>query len=260
MPYIRQYTELTPQELRQLGYKRRYKEENPSWDDSMIKLTDLVRERCTKESIVLDFGCGRGNFVIDELAESFSQKIGFDVSAESIQGNITCDKVILGNSTSLPFPDASMDVVVSLWVFEHIEKPEEVMKEIFRVLKPNGFFAFVTPNKKSALITLRRMMSDGIAHRLLKFLYGREEKDAFSVYYRANTIKDITSLAKKTSFSQEIVLENADPSYTSFNEITYTASKIFIRLFGPFAKPHIISVLRKDQGYLSKEKMSSIAQ
>lgn len=247
MPYIHQYSELTPQELRQLKYKRRYKKENPTWDDSMVKLTNLIRERLPKKAIVLDFGCGRGNFVIDELKDSFSEKIGFDVSSESVQGNVTCDKIIIKKDSILPLQNASIDTVVSLWVFEHINNPEEIMKEIFRVLKPGGFFACVTPNKKSLLITLRRMMTDGIAHHFLKLLYGREEKDAFNVFYRANTIKNMIALAKKSSLLPEIVIENADPSYTSFGPITYHASKIFTRLFGSYARPHLITILRKER-------------
>lgn len=249
MSYIRQYTDLTAQELRQLGYKRRYKEENSAWDDSLVKLTKLVRERLTGKPVVLDFGCGRGNFIIDELAGSFSEKIGFDVLQESVDGNKTCNRIIIGDTLKLPLPDASVDVIVSLWVFEHLEKPAEALRDIHRVLKPGGFLAFVTPNKHSLLIRLRQLMSDGVAHRLLKILYGREEKDAFSVYYRANTEKDIFTLAHKTGFSPELVMINEDPSYTSFNAFTYRISTWLARFFGTVAKPHLIVVLRKDFSY-----------
>ncbi len=245
MPYIQQYSELTSQELRQLKYKRQYKKEHPAWDDSMVKLTTIVRERITSKSIVLDFGCGRGNFIIDELHGSWSEKIGFDVSQESVTGNITCDRIITSNTSRLPLPDASMDIIVSLWVFEHLEKPEESLRELYRVLKPGGFLAFVTPNKESFLIKLRQLTPNSIARRLLKFFYGREEEDAFSVYYRANTEKDIISLAGKAGFSSEFVMLNEDPSYTSFNHLTYLASKLSVHLFGRFAKPHLIAILRK---------------
>lgn len=245
MPYIREYTDLNPKELRQLKYKRQYKHEHPEWDDSMMMLTDRVRKLIVGKPVVLDFGCGRGNFVIDELAESFGRKIGFDVAQESVDGNVTCDEIVIGNETSLPFPDASIDVVISLWVFEHVEKPDDVMKEIARVLRPGGIFAFVTPNRNSLLIALRRILSDSIAHRVLKLLYGREEKDAFSVYYRANAVADILALAQRSLLSADICITNADPSYTSFNTATYIASKIALRLFGSWAKPHIVTVLRK---------------
>ncbi len=165
---------------------------------------------------------------------------------ESVEGNVSCDRVIIGDASKLPFPNASVDIVISLWVFEHLAEPEKILKEMHRVLKPGGFLAFVTPNKHSLLICLRRLMSDSVAHRLLKVLYGREEKDAFSVYYRANTEKDILTLARKTTFSPELVAINEDPSYTSFNELTYRASTLFARFFGTAAKPHLIAILHKE--------------
>ncbi len=245
MSYIRQYSELTPQEIRQLTYKRRYKQDHPDWDDSMVLLTNLVRERIAPGTIVLDFGCGRGNFVIDELRNAFSRVIGFDVLQESTEGNVTCDEIHIGDPSRLPLSDASVDLVISLWVFEHIKHPDVIMREIARVLKPGGYFAFVTPNKKSFLIALRRIMTDGIAQRLLKTLYGREEKDAFTVHYCMNTVKDITAVAQQFRFSPDIVMENADPSYTSFGPVTYFCSTLFTKLFGTYAQPHLVTMLRK---------------
>lgn len=245
MHYIRQYTELVPQEMRQLFYKRRYKQDAPGWDDSMVLLTNFVRERVKEGSTVLDFGCGRGNFVIDELRDRFSKTIGFDVAQESVEGNTSCDEIVIGSATPLPFADRRVDAVVSLWVFEHVEDPGAVMKEIYRVLKPGGFFAFVTPNRTSLLITLRRFISDGIAHRLLKRFYGREEKDVFHVYYRANTVKAVKRLANASSLLSEVIVTNADPSYTSFNALTFALSKMFATFFPSLANPHLIAVLRK---------------
>lgn len=231
--------------MRQLAYKRRYKEEHPEWDDSMVFLTNLVRERIGEKSVVLDFGCGRGNFVIDELRPLFERVIGFDVAQESTDGNVTCGEIFIGDPLKIPLADASVDVAISLWVFEHVEHPEAVVKEISRVLKPGGFFACVTPNKKSLLISLRRLMSDGIAHALLKRLYGREEKDAFSVFYRANTSRDLVLIARTALMTVERCIENADPSYTAFNTLTYRLSTWFARCCGTFARPHLISILRK---------------
>jgi SAM-dependent methyltransferase len=245
MDYIRQYSHLTPQELRQLKYKRQYKAENPSWDDSMVLLTNAVRERIANKPRVLDFGCGRGNFVVDELGDVFSEKVGLDASLEATTGNTSMNRVVIGDDDHLAFADQSFDVVLSLWVFEHVEHPHHVFQEIHRVLKPGGFFAFVTPNRKSLLITLRRYLSKQFADRLLKKLYGREEEDVFDVFYRANTTDDIQALANQTGFTIELLQENADPSYTAFNAFTYQCSTWFTKLLGPLARPHIIAVLKK---------------
>ena len=45
MPYITEYSTLHPKELRQLSYKRRFKQEVPAWDDSMVLLKNELEKR-----------------------------------------------------------------------------------------------------------------------------------------------------------------------------------------------------------------------
>lgn len=55
--------------------------------------------------------------------------------------NLTCD------ISTIPFKDASVDLVVNIAVLEHVPDPEKVVEEIFRILKPGGmiycFFPFM---------------------------------------------------------------------------------------------------------------------
>ena len=246
MSYIHEYTKLTPQETRQLSYKRRYKAEVPEWDDSMVLLRDLVAERLPAGATVLDIGCGRGNFVLDEIGDKVGKKTGFDLDQEATAGNVSMDEVVIGTSTrELPFAAESFDATVSLWVLEHVEDPDALFQEIARVLRPDGFFAFVTPNRRSLLIRLRRMMSKAVANKLLKRFYGRDDDDVFDVFYRANTIEDIVRAAASAGLKVDFLAENADPSYTSFHGFTYKLSVWFTACMPRLAKPHLIGVLRK---------------
>lgn len=54
------------------------------------------------------------------------------------------------NVLKLTFPDNNFDAVISISVIEHIdnEGDSKAMKEIWRVLKPNGLFSFTVPVKK----------------------------------------------------------------------------------------------------------------
>ena len=45
----------------------------------------------------------------------------------------------------LPFPDNSYDAVLAMNILEHLEKPESLLCEIERVLKPGGKFVGVVP-------------------------------------------------------------------------------------------------------------------
>lgn len=246
MAYITEYSILDKKEQRQLKFKRRYKSEHPNWDDSMVLLVELLKSRLSNGMSVLDAGCGKHNFVLDELSFlHFKEKIGLDATKEVTEGNQSVDRIVYGNLNSIPFPDNSFDLVTSLWVLEHLENPKKVFSEIYRILKPNGIFAFVTPNADSFLIRLRSIMNKHIAERLVYYFYGRVDEDTFEVFYRANRIKILEQLASNLGFKQDIILLNQDPSYTSFDGITYFLSKNLALLKGSLFKPHIVSILQK---------------
>lgn len=245
MAYIKEYSDLDPKERRQLGYKRKFKEDNPEWDDSMILLRDLVAQYLPDQATVLDAGCGHGNFVIDELRPKIARAVGIDSNQEATSKNICLDEIAFGRLEKLPFADGAFDAVISLWVLEHLAEPEKVFSEIVRVLKPGGFFAFVTPNKRAWLIALRRLMNQRIADRLVERLYGRHEDDIFSVEYRANSIKDIQSLMGASGLNAEQLFENPDPTYTSFGPMSYGLSALMSRIPLSMFRVHLVGILRK---------------
>jgi SAM-dependent methyltransferase len=47
---------------------------------------------------------------------------------------------------SLPFPDASFDLVFSIAVLEHVRDPDRVMTEALRVCRPGGYVVMNVPN------------------------------------------------------------------------------------------------------------------
>jgi len=100
---------------------------------------------------VLDVGCGAG-FLCNELAKKGFQVTGIDSSEQSLEVAQAHDttftvKYILANAYELPFDDDSFDVVTSLDFLEHVEEPAKIIKEISRVLKPQGLFIFHTFNR-----------------------------------------------------------------------------------------------------------------
>lgn len=56
------------------------------------------------------------------------------------------------NVQDLSFKDRKFDLVTSTEVFEHVEDDTMGFKEIFRVLKPDGYFIFTVPLKKGDTI------------------------------------------------------------------------------------------------------------
>ena len=55
-------------------------------------------------------------------------------------------RIINATGESLPFPDASFDIVYSTNVLEHTTDPARVLREAVRVLRPGGTLQIVCPN------------------------------------------------------------------------------------------------------------------
>ncbi len=52
---------------------------------------------------------------------------------------------IVGSADAIPLPDESFDTVLCTQVFEHLSHPFESAREIYRVLKPGGYFIMTVP-------------------------------------------------------------------------------------------------------------------
>ncbi len=99
---------------------------------------------------VLDVACGAGLFS-NPLSNLGHDVTGFDVSEESIKIARQYDqtkqvKYLIADAYQFPFPDNTFDVVCAMDFLEHVNKPELVVKEVARVLKPSGIFFFSTFN------------------------------------------------------------------------------------------------------------------
>jgi GT2 family glycosyltransferase/2-polyprenyl-3-methyl-5-hydroxy-6-metoxy-1,4-benzoquinol methylase len=111
-------------------------------------IVDLV-----KDKIVLDVACGEG-YGSAILSGNAKFVYGIDISEEAIthaQLNYVRDnlKFEVGTVDSLPFPDQSVDIVVSFETIEHVDEIQQnlFMKEVKRVLKNGGMLIISTPNK-----------------------------------------------------------------------------------------------------------------
>jgi SAM-dependent methyltransferase len=97
------------------------------------------------EDVLLDVACG-GGLVARAFAPHVRHATGIDVtpamldtarkaSAEQRLGNISWDQ---GDVTTLPYADASFDIVATRFSFHHFLEPLAVLKEMVRVSKPGG--------------------------------------------------------------------------------------------------------------------------
>lgn len=98
---------------------------------------------------VLDLGCGDG-LEIRTIARARPnlEYFGVDKDKKAIAKAKKFDSGInfkVANAEKLSFPDSYFSAVICLEVLEHVKHPDKVMKEVERVLKPDGVFYFTTP-------------------------------------------------------------------------------------------------------------------
>jgi ubiquinone/menaquinone biosynthesis C-methylase UbiE len=99
------------------------------------------------DAVVVDVGCGTG-LVTLPVARRCRAAVGLDASAamlerlhdEARRSGTTNISLIRGDMRRLPFPEASVDAVVSCYAFHHLsdDGKELAAAEAFRVLKPGG--------------------------------------------------------------------------------------------------------------------------
>jgi ubiquinone/menaquinone biosynthesis C-methylase UbiE len=99
----------------------------------------------------LDIGCADGTFT-RFYSEKFPDTEGYGidhsfVSIERAKNLMPNGNFQVGNLYTLPFKDNFFDLVHCAETIEHLEKPEDAIKEMFRVLKTGGTFIITTPNE-----------------------------------------------------------------------------------------------------------------
>jgi ubiquinone/menaquinone biosynthesis C-methylase UbiE len=118
----------------------------PDYDSYLFKNFD------TTNLVALEYGCGPARNLV-KFADRFHRIDGVDIAEHNLEkakinldaNNITDYKLFLCNGKNIPVEDNSYDVVFSVICLQHIACYDirfEIMKEAYRVLKPNGYFCF----------------------------------------------------------------------------------------------------------------------
>jgi ubiquinone/menaquinone biosynthesis C-methylase UbiE len=210
----------------QNAYRDRYRAIRPGWKSSGDQLEVMVRSHVTPSSTVLDLGCGRGG-VVELIWKDVKLAAGLDPDTLSLsEHRATAMPVVRGVGQNLPFADESFDLIVCLWVLEHLSQPLSTLREVRRVLHPGGHFIFVTPNVRNPLMLMNRIGKalPALQRRLVPRLYGRDEADTFPVQYRVNTVNAIRDQATAAGLGIYDLRVVPDPTYLALNNLMFRAS------------------------------------
>lgn len=137
---------VTRQELRNVST---ITDEEPTFDAHILSLR--LAESYIKNRTILDVGCWTGQFV-NHFVDKAKSITGIDPESQAIKlAKINCPQgsFSVGDARKLKLKDKSFDVATFLDVIEHVPKGTELkcLREINRVLKPNGILIMCTPFK-----------------------------------------------------------------------------------------------------------------
>jgi SAM-dependent methyltransferase len=107
-------------------------------------LAALNEQRVHLSGCLLDVGCGQMPYkeILVSPQGQVNEYIGLDFEENPIHKNAPD---ITWKDGRIPLDDLSVDCAIVTEVFEHCPEPEEVMKEVLRVLKPGGLMFFTIP-------------------------------------------------------------------------------------------------------------------
>ncbi|MEF8767021.1 class I SAM-dependent methyltransferase [Candidatus Accumulibacter contiguus] len=198
-----------------------------NWDDAMFR--ERIIAHIKPDSVVLDLGAGAG-IVAQMNFKGLAQKVcGVDLDPRVVD-NPMLHEGRVSDARGIPYEDEVFDVVFSDNVFEHLDDPLSVYKEVSRVLKPGGVLLFKTPNKWHYMPTIARLTPHGF-HQFVNRLRGRAEADTFPTRYRTNTKGDVSRLAAEAGFTVERIERiEGRPEYLRMTWPTYLAGALYERL------------------------------
>ena len=189
-------------------------------------LVDRIAPMSVDAKTVVDLGAATGS-ATDALKKRFrgARIIAVDLSAEMLQkarskrswfSRITA---VQADVTALPFADGSVDVIFSNLLLPWVDDPATAFREVARVLRENGLFAFSTlgPDSLLALRDAWRTSDDGV--HVNRFLDMHDIGDALVrsglrdpvldvdrlsvTYERASALfRDLTASGARNSLSQ----------------------------------------------------------
>lgn len=93
------------------------------------------------DSKVLDFGCG-GGFLLNNI--NCSYKVGIEIN--SVARNFCKSNFNINSYENISeVEDNNFDVIISNHALEHCERPDDILKKLFKKLKKGGKIIIVTP-------------------------------------------------------------------------------------------------------------------
>ncbi|MDP4195854.1 MAG: class I SAM-dependent methyltransferase [Bacteroidota bacterium] len=211
----------------------------------------LEHQGWEKTGKLLDLGSGQGGLVEEALLRGYDA-YGVEPGEEFVKlsklrlknNKLDETKVLNVNGENLPFEDNTFDYVISLQVLEHVKDPIPILKEIFRVLKPNGkcylscenYLAFKEQHYRVKWLPLLPKFLGAIYLRLKK-----KNPSFLLEYVHYTTYPQIWRMIKKVGFINETYNDRIQKIFDP-EKINSSLKRSIMKLLNIFPKTLVRSI------------------
>lgn len=142
---------------------KEYSDNREKYTETNSAFVETLHDIGLKDKKLLDFGCGDGVFAFKFAQEGAESMTGIDASEEMIslaqeklaQNNLSNVSFQVADGNSLPFKNSSFDIVFANFVLVVMPDLKKPLEEIYRVLKPGGYFIATVNNAEIDDLSLR---------------------------------------------------------------------------------------------------------
>ncbi len=227
--------------------------------DGTIAFYTRVHALLSANAVILDVGCGRGEYGEDRVEVrrglrifkgKVARVIGVDVD-EAGRTNPFLDEFHLLTDARWPLADASVDLCLADCVMEHVTEPDAFLSEAQRVLRPGGHLCMRTTNGHGYVALAARLVPNRNHSRVLSRVQeNRKAEDVFPTVYRCNSRGKLLRAMRRHGLEGVVYGYESEPRYLQFSRLAYRIGVIYQRLAPRSLRNALFVFARKPAGVI----------
>lgn len=212
---------------------------HPRYRSPKLIYQELLDRSIGAQTAWLDIGCGKRICSDDELDGDLPRRGTITVGCDRdpyLSKHSSIKNLVICDAAALPFRDRTFNLVTAAMVFEHLEDPQAVFREVARISQPGGRFIAFTPNRFNyamivASLTPYRfhLLFKKLTHYFARGEWQDFEEEVFPTWYRANSVAALRRLASAGNFREERLDRLALAHSFGFVRPLYALSLLFER-------------------------------
>jgi len=173
------------------------------------KYRKVLLENLNRDNIKIWFDAGGGYYtgLSEENIKAAKKKsihiISSDRDKSSLGKNKQAKDLIICDLEKIPLKDNYADIITLRMVVEHLENPDNVLRELTRILKPEGRMIIYTPNLYNPWRIVAIYFPTFYINKVKKKWWNMPEEDIYPHYYKLNTRKKIKKTLGKLGLEEK---------------------------------------------------------